>query len=295
MLDALKTVFDEVRKDGIVANRVTSYQGHIGAHEAVAAYLPGGEKGDRAERFRRTITHFPSIRFIIVAGTAGAAPKHARLGVIVVNNVKVAQWASYGREQRLAQLDDLPAPPKILLEALDTLQAQGAKTLGKVTQFAHNLGLENGKYRRPPSSSDVLFKADYKHTGAGTCRNCDRAETIDRAPRDLKVHYGLIASGPLFRDGILREEINGMLGGEVLCFDTDAWKLDQAFPSIHIRGMSNYTDSHFADYTWYEHALALAAVFSKELLLQVPANEVEQMQTVQSFLRPSSKTYSGKM
>ena len=57
----------------------------------------------------------------------------------------------------------------------------------------------------------MLFKADYSHVNEDTdcgaipdnddgddeesCQFCDRAQVVKRKPRDMRIHYGLIASG----------------------------------------------------------------------------------------------------
>jgi nucleoside phosphorylase len=156
------------------------------------------------------------------------------------------------------------------------------------------------KYTRSESLEDVLFERDYSHVrekipenvaedgnnGDGEdgdeeekcCRFCDRTKAVKRKPRDMLMHYGLIASGnQVIKDAVFRDTLNKSLGGHVLCFEMEAAGLMNDFPCIVIRGFCDYADSH-KNKDWQEHAAAVAAAFAKEyLMLVMPAHEVDQM------------------
>jgi nucleoside phosphorylase len=167
------------------------------------------------------------------------------------------------------------------------------------------------KYIRSESLKDVLFRADYNHIEEqivgdvdsekkaenadeeedyqtddegerSQCVNCDPSKIVHRKPRNMRVHYGLIASGnQVIKDAAFRDEINTRLGGKVLCFEMEAAGLMNDFPCIIIRGICDYADSH-KNKDWQEHGAAVAAAFTKELLSVVPTQEVEQMPTIKS-------------
>jgi nucleoside phosphorylase len=114
------------------------------------------------------------------------------------------------------------------------------------------------------------------------CRFCNMAKVIKRKPREMRIHYGLIASGnQVIKNAKLRDELNTSLGGNILCVEMEAAGLIDNFPCIVIRGICDYADSH-KNKDWQEHAAAVAAAFAKELLSVVPAQEVEQMPTIKS-------------
>ncbi|KAL2689264.1 hypothetical protein Neosp_003316 [[Neocosmospora] mangrovei] len=107
------------------------------------------------------------------------------------------------------------------------------------------------------------------------------------SPRDMQVHYGLIASGnQVVKDAVLRDNINRQLGGNVLCLEIEVAGLANEFPCLVIRGICDYADSGKSK-EWQEHAAAVAAAFAKELLSAVPAQEVSQMCNVKSKLEPA--------
>ncbi|RYO80522.1 hypothetical protein DL762_007612 [Monosporascus cannonballus] len=183
---------------------------------------------------------------------------------------------------------------------------KGSKIPQYLEELKNNWPKLAPKYTRSESLKDVLCKADCKHVEKSVCdmghsdnavenaeeqnydemedeeegnhcTNCDQTKIVRRKPRDMLVHYGLIASGnQVIKDAPFRDEINMRLGGKVLCFEMEAAGLMNDFPCIVIRGICDYADSH-KNKDWQEHAAATAAAFGKELLSVIPAQEVEQM------------------
>jgi nucleoside phosphorylase len=146
----------------------------------------------------------------------------------------------------------------------------------------------------------LLFRADYGHISESTngditpsfneggdkesCEFCDRSQIIKKKPRDMRVHYGLIASGnQVIKDAIFRDGLNKDFDGQVLCVDMEAAGLMNNFPCIVIRGICDYADSH-KNKDWQEYAAVMAAAFAKELLGYVPTTEVEREPPVKDIL-----------
>jgi hypothetical protein len=120
-----------------------------------------------------------------------------------------------------------------------------------------------------------LFQADYHHVGNDeNCDECDMNKLVERLPRTSPnpgVHYGTIASANVvIKDGITRERLREEFG--CLCFEMEAAGLNN-FPSIVIRGISDYSDSH-KNGTWKRYAAATGAAYAKELLSIVPPEQV---------------------
>ena len=231
----------------------------------------------------------------------------------------VIQWdfGKTGQGGTFKRTGALNRPPSELLTALTKLEREHAMKGSKIPLYLEALKKNwpklAPKYTRSESLRDVLFRADYNHVeksvigGMGTtgiamqdgdddddddddddegggnyCTNCDQSKIVQRKTRDMRVHYGLIASGnQVIKDAAFRDEINKRLGGKVLCFEMEAAGLMNDFPCIVIRGICDYADSHKNKH-WQEHAAAVAAAFAKELLSVVPAQEVEQMPTIKS-------------
>ena len=230
----------------------------------------------------------------------------------------VVQW-DFGKTEQggtFKRTGALNRPPTELLAALTKLEKEHDMKGSKIPQYLEELKKNwpklAPKYTRSESLKDVLFRADCKHVEkpvvcdmgnsdnsfenieeedddqmedeeeGNHCINCDQSKIIRRKPRDMCVHYGLIASGnQVIKDAALRDEINKRLGGKVLCFEMEAAGLMNDLPCIVIRGICDYADSH-KNKDWQEYAAAVAAAFAKELLSVVLAQEVQQMPTIKS-------------
>ncbi|KAF3922895.1 hypothetical protein ABW20_dc0100236 [Dactylellina cionopaga] len=302
--------------------------GSIGKHNIVIACLPKGKLGavSAATVAVQMAGTFTSIKFVLMVGIGGGVPNKGkiRLGDVVVGTPTgkfpgVVQWdfgkATKGSFERTGALNN---PPKSLLTAISKLEthhemhgSEIARNLAKMKEKWPKLS----KYLRSESLEDILFKSTYSHVSKppapedddeddeeeeeedeeeDSCRYCEKTKILKRKPRDLKIHYGLIASGnQLIEDAIVRDKLNKSLGGstDVLCIETEAAGILNDFPCLVIRGICNYADSHKVNQDWQEHAAGAAAAFAKELLGYVQPNEVEQERPVKELL-DQSKPYS---
>jgi nucleoside phosphorylase len=231
----------------------------------------------------------------------------------------VVQWDLGKAEQddTFRRTGCLDSPPNALRTVLTKLKTKHEMKGSMISQYLEDLKTNwprlAAKYTRSESLKDVLFRADCNHvercaTGDGEaeiredkegreenneegeeqdeeekgCINCDRSKIVKRKARNMRVHYGLIASGnQVIKDAAFRDKVNKRLGGRVLCFEMEAAGLMNDFPCIVIRGICDYADSH-KNKAWQEHAAAVAAAFAKEFLLMVPAYEIDQLPTIAS-------------
>jgi nucleoside phosphorylase len=173
------------------------------------------------------------------------------------------------------------------------------KYLDKMKQ---NWPLLMAKYLRSDYLQDVLFKASYNHVekqhlnaleegndelendAEEDCRYCDKTQIIKRKPRNMRVHYGLIASGnEVVKDASFRDQLSKNMNKKVLCVEMEAAGLMDNFPCIMIRGICDYADSH-KNKAWQEHAAAVAAAFAKEFLGYIQPQEVDEEETVKDVL-----------
>lgn len=289
--------------------------GSFGKHNVVIACLPKGKIGtsSAATVAARMVGTFPSIKFGLMVGIGGGIPPKVRLGDVVVSTPVsqfpgVVQWDSGkakegGNFERTGSLDN---PPTSLLTALTKLETEHELTGSKMPEYLEELKEKwprlAPKYLRADSREDVLFKADYGHVSESTtdcgvtpgiddgdeeedsCRFCDRSNIVKRRPREMRVHYGLIASGnKVIKDATFRDRLNKDLGGHVLCVEMEAAGLMNNFPCIVIRGVCGYADSHRSK-DWQEHAAAVAAAFAKELLDYIQPSDVDGERTVKDIL-----------
>ncbi len=109
-------------------------------------------------------------------------------------------------------------------------------------------------------------------------------DTYQENCEDVRVHYGLIASGNnVVKDAKQRDNLNKSLGGNVLCIEMEAAGLMDDFPCIVIRGICNYADSR-KNKNWQEYAAATAAGCAKELLECVQPGDVHRERPVKDIL-----------
>ncbi|PNP74430.1 hypothetical protein FNYG_12479 [Fusarium nygamai] len=289
-------------------NDINSYTlGSIGPHNIAITCLPKGMIGNvpAATVASHLVTTFPSIKVGLMVGIGGGVPSNkVRLGNVVVGTSSgdypgVVKWDAgkihgQGKFERTGSLNN---PPQSLLTALTQLETQQNLVGTKIPEYLEELKEKWPKLaaasRRHESLKDVLFKSSYEHV-VGTicntddedgdesedeeedpCRFCDRSMVVKRKDREMRIHYGLIASGDkLIKDAASRNKLNKDLGGQVLCIEMEAAGLVNHFPCLVVRGICDYADSH-KNKEWQEHAAIVAAAFAKELLQYLQPTDVE--------------------
>ncbi|KAL5610976.1 hypothetical protein FOBRF1_007093 [Fusarium oxysporum] len=288
--------------------------GSFGGHNVVIACLPKGQIGNNpaATVAAFMVSTFPSIRFGLMVGIGGGIPPKVRLGDVVVSTPVgqfpgVVQW-DFGKAKEGGSFErtgSLSSPPTSLLTALTKLETEHEMKGSRIQEYLDELKQKwpklVPKYLRSDSLEDVLFNANYSHvaestdcgsiTGRGddeegeeNCQFCDKTHVVRRKPRDMRVHYGLIASGnQVVKDATIRDRLIKDLGGHVLCVEMEAAGLVNNFPCIVIRGICDYADSH-KNQDWQEHAAAVAAAFAKELLQYIQPGAVNRERPVKDIL-----------
>ncbi|GAP84324.2 putative ankyrin repeat protein [Rosellinia necatrix] len=290
--------------------------GSVAGHNVVVACLPKGKIGttSAAAVATRMVNTFPSIKFGLMVGVGDGIPPKVRLGDIVVGTPTgqypgVVQW-DLGKEEKgnkFVRTGSLSNPPSLLLSAVSKLETEhelsGSRIPDYLKEMASKYPRLASKYLRPESSQDILFKADYDHNEPvpghasleggeedreeESCRYCDKAQVVRRKPRDMRVHYGLIASGHrVINNATFRDELRQGLRNELLCVEMGAAGLADNFPCLVIRGICAYADSH-KNTTWQEYAAALAAAYAKELLGCIQPIDIKGERRVKDTLASS--------
>jgi nucleoside phosphorylase len=262
-----------------------------------------------------------------MVGIGGGIPPKVRLGDVVVSAPVdqfsgVVQWdrgkGVHGNFERTGSLNN---PPISLRAALNKLQTEHEMNGPKIPNYLQELKQKwprlAAKYLKSDLRQDNLFRADYEHISeissadcsvasassdlgeeeydeddeeeeaTTSCKFCDKTRTVKRKPRDMRIHYGLIASGnQVIKDAAIRDKLKKDLGNHVLCIEMEAAGLMNNFPCMVIRGICDYADSHKND-TWQEHAAAVAAAFAKELLEYVQPSDVNGERPVKDIVSQS--------
>jgi nucleoside phosphorylase len=282
-LTAAEAMLDDEYED---SNDTPQYKlGRIGIHNVVIVCLPAGQIGTNSatEAAVELRYKFPAARIGLMVGIGGGVPTKAdiRLGDVVISQPQgpyggVVQYdfGKIGSDGFPIRTGSLNAPPRSLLTAVSRLQSNRNAGRSNIPVYLSSLA-DRSEFRRCNAGPDILFPASYCHVGGLTCDQCDKDMEITRAPRDSEepvIHYGIIASGnQVVKDGRSRDRLSSELGG-VLCFEMEAAGLMNSLPSLIIRGICDYADSH-KNNTWqpFAAAAAAAAACAKEILSSVPA------------------------
>lgn len=284
VLDAEYRDFDLVRHTG--DHNVYTF-GRIGDHHVVIATLPRGTYGTHsaaavADGLKAS---FPLLRFVLMVGVAGGAPKaenDVRLGDVVVGNRMVPY--SFGKQLPNGHQytgNAIMSDPE-LLSATTTVEGklwEGTLDLDSmVSQKYTKTQKIKDAFRRPEDGSDRLYRSEYVHTDFCDClsdHSQDLEALVVRKKRKeydrIKVHCGTIGSADtVLKDAIERDHLIEKFG--VLCFEMESAGLMPKFPCLPIRGICDYSDSH-KNKQWQGYAAAVAAVYAQTLLHTVsPAN-----------------------
>ncbi|PYH52144.1 uncharacterized protein BO96DRAFT_469401 [Aspergillus niger CBS 101883] len=274
--------------------------GRIGSHNVVVACLPGGVYGTISATgvVSHMVSTFPTLRsgFGLMVGIGGGVPSprnDIRLGDVVVSRPTTTSSGviqfDYGktlRGGRFQHTGSLNKPPSVLLKAVSQLES-GCMTGERPTSEILNATMHKSEkirkeFLRP--KVDWLFLPTYYHgDNKNDCSACDQTQLVERPERESDnpyIHYGLIASGDqVMKDAKSRDSIARDL--DILCFEMEAAGLMDELPSLAIRGICDYCDSH-KNKKWQGYAALAAASYAKALLSVVPtycrkkSREIEQ-------------------
>ncbi|KAL5362277.1 hypothetical protein BJX96DRAFT_166544 [Aspergillus floccosus] len=276
--------------------------GELNGHYIAIAYLPDGVYGTVsaatvASRMRLT---FRRLQFALMVGIGGGVPSKShdiRLGDIVVgkpgkNHGGVVQY-DYGKAVQGGQFEPtgfLNQPPQTLLTHMSQLESKQLTGRDNAISNLVSAAVEHNRdmkatFSAPAQATDLLFHPSYHHADkAASCERCDREQSVDREPRATnapRVHYGSIASGDqVMKDPEARDRLAER--HEILCFEMEASGLVNELPTLVIRGICDYCDSHKND-EWQGYAALAAAAYAKKLLSIIPPEEgtVRQGQGIQ--------------
>ncbi|UKZ68564.1 uncharacterized protein TrAtP1_009590 [Trichoderma atroviride] len=283
--------------------------GSIGKHNVVIACPPMGT----AAPYIISMTNiFRAINFSLLVGVGSGIPPDVRLGDVVVgtlegHNPKEMMLNPLVEAENSVHVETWAAtPPQPLLEALKKIKTEYELSGSRIPEYLERLKRDSpalaSRYLKSDSLQDLLFDADYGHVTPdfanlsfipreeNDCRFCDKTMTVKRKPREMRVHYGLIASADReIKSAPLRDRLCRNFGGKVLCIDMDIARIKILFPSHYpclvVRGICDYADSH-KNMEWRDHAAIMAAAYAKDLLQYVFIEHADR--------RPNVKRVTGQ-
>ncbi|GFF36596.1 hypothetical protein IFM46972_04939 [Aspergillus udagawae] len=258
--------------------------GELNGHYIVIAHSELGEYGNSsaAAVVSRLCSTFPRLRFGLSVGIGGGVPggiNDIRLGDVVVGTPGASHSGviQYDYGKSVEPTSTLNKPPQTLVMSVSRLETRQmisgdhavSRMVWEVLEQNHNL---KGRFSRPEEHTDILFDSSYRHDdNAATCEKCDKEQLVKRPLRDTRtpyIHYGLIASGnQVMKDSEMRDHLAQQYG--ILSFEVEAAGLMDELPTLVIRGICNYCDSHKQG-QWQGYAALTAAAYAKLLLSETP-------------------------
>ncbi|KAL4744225.1 nucleoside phosphorylase domain-containing protein [Aspergillus terricola var. indicus] len=278
--------------------------GELNGHYIVIACLPAGVYGtvSAATVVSRMRLTFPRLQYGLMVGIGGGVPSKntdIRLGDVVVSK-PVGKYSGviqydYGKAVQggiFEPTGTLNKPPQAFLTHMGQLEAEqmieGKTVLSKIVWEALERKPEMTERFAPPEQHmDCLFHSSYHHTAReDTCQNCDDKQLIKRQPRETRtpyIHYGLIASGDqVMKDSEIRDRLAQRYG--ILCFEMEAAGLMDELPTVVIRGICDYCDSH-KQKQWQGYAALTAAAYARLLLSVIPVCRTKSKPSERNSMR----------
>jgi nucleoside phosphorylase len=261
--------------------------GRIEQHNVVAACLPSGTYGTNsaAEVVSNLKRTFTDVRFCLLVGIGGGVPSEQddiRLGDVVVSlptgtysGVIQYDFGKALRDGTFERVGRLDTPPPFLRTAISSLQSDPfLPWVTAMRKYLADIAAIAPAYKYPGVKHDRLFASTYVHsTLRNTCNHCNGPE-LNRLPRLSQhptIHYGLIASGnQVMKNSYVRDRLRKRY--PILCFEMEAAGVMNIVPTLVIRGICDYSDSH-KNKIWQEYAAATAAAYAKVLLSVVTSFE----------------------
>ncbi|KAF3319318.1 hypothetical protein TWF173_003762 [Orbilia oligospora] len=179
----------------VPANDQNTYTlGTIGEHSVVIACLPKGAIGtnEAATVVAQMFSTFPSIKIVLMVGIGGGIPPEVRLGDVVVGT-EVIQW-DFGKaeDNGVFKLTGKPKqPPRALLTVISELESGHDLGESKIPQY-----LDDVQAKFPPKviAKWIEFLKTVFNLGNQSAES-NQISKPQTKPRDVNIHYGLIASG----------------------------------------------------------------------------------------------------
>jgi nucleoside phosphorylase len=286
-LRAVRSIFDSYHDGVFVSSTDTNAYafGRMAQHNIVGVCLPQGDYGinsaaDVASNLKRTFRFMQSCLLVGIGGGAPSTKNDIRLGDVVVSkpvgsNVGVLQYDMVKTlENGQIELNGhLQPPPRFLRSVTSLMLSDPRLSKSPLADYLLQIKEADEEYGHPGEGKDNLYYPHYSHVKGehDTCDKCDISQVQQRSKRSTNqphIHYGLIASGnQVMKDAKTRDDLARR--HQVLCFEMEAAGVMKVVPSLIIRGICDYSDSHKSK-EWQNYAAATAAAFAKHLLSHVP-------------------------
>ncbi|PLN81271.1 purine and uridine phosphorylase [Aspergillus taichungensis] len=276
--------------------------GKIGPHSVVLGHLPGMGLVDTANFAQRFLSSFAKLQLVLLVGVCGGSPRddkchEIRLGDVIIGTraIKSDLGRLYqdGLQSRGGKEDTLGRQsPEIrgFINKLESYKHPLRETTARyLSQLLAKPEFQMSLY--PGSDKDKLFNHNYlhKHYDSKVCQckhpskscdaaretlcnqlGCDSQHLIQRNRLQSQVlnspalHFGTMASRDAvikyadYREYMFRKE-------KAIGFDMESAGLWEYLPTVIVKGVCDYADSH-KNNLWQDYAAASAAACTRAVL-----------------------------
>ncbi|KAE8153266.1 purine and uridine phosphorylase [Aspergillus avenaceus] len=278
--------------------------GHIDRHNIAITCLPSIGTNSACSVLTSTVHTFPSIRYALMIGIGGGIPSKVRLGDVVIGwpvdeYEGVVEWdrsvlkggerfRCVGSLERVSggledAVDELARGEKLgerIRACLDATERRYPRLMPRYTR-CEGLVDTGGVWRGWSVMAWIVFWVIYLLLNPFTTigkRGSVYVQEMQSERREVRVHYGLIASGNrVVKDAKSRDALDEMFGGQLLCVEMEAAGLMNVFPCLVIRGICDYADAR-KNKSWQGYAAMVAAAYARELLGSLPVSSEDDME-----------------
>jgi len=191
---------------------------------------------------------------------------------------------------RTPRLKELPLSLRLAVKALNAahyMYRDGNKLQQSIKSVLDRFPGLKRRCEKPPATDDILFHSEIHHdecrgymNSTKSSHECisDSDALISRTQRDGEntnpdIHHGMIRfSRDTNQSSWIRDKVSS--SRQILCFVTGSVDLMTEYPSLVIRGIKDYSDSH-PRRMWHGYATLSAAVYAKELLYFLSESQSE--------------------
>jgi len=297
---------DEGKKYGKAPGDPNAYTaGVIGEHNVVLAYMPSMGTTSAAAVAGSLRVSFPNIKLALVVGICGGMPYGTDQEEIVLGDVIISQALvqyNFGRQypggfERKKDVRDTlgrPSPEIRAIQAKLGTNRYKQRIQNNLATFLPEIVQKLPKTKHPGQENDILYRSSYihQHYSPGTCNECGKDDEICQVAlktecEDLgcestmqvtrnrlmgalttqpEIHFGIMGSGnTVMKSGQHRDRVAQADG--MIAFEMEGAGVWDYFPSIVIKGVCDYADSHKRK-GWQRYAAAAAAACTKAFLLE---------------------------
>jgi nucleoside phosphorylase len=295
---------DEGKKYGKAAGDANVYTpGVVGDHNVVLAYMPGMGVASAAAVAGSMRVSFPNIKLALVVGICGGMPydtdgKEILLGDVIISQALIPYDfgrlypEGFKRKTGVQETLGRPSPEIRAIQAKLGTNRYMQRMQKDIGTFLEEIEKKLPKTKPPARENDILYHSSYvhQHHASAACecgegdQICEAAlkvacedlgcENVMRVARNRLidttaqpvVHFGITGSGnTVMKSGQHRDQVAKADG--IIAFEMEGAGVWDSFPSIVIKGVCDYADSHKRK-GWQQYAAATAAACMKAFLVE---------------------------